>query len=728
VRLQRFRNQESGLLPSKGEIADLHELLSLPRSRFFEPRWIPQLRNLPHLRSEEPRHVGFPNCPHISSKSPRHLQPQRTFHASASRTSAPTNPCGITTTSAPKLGTSRSEEPSTPRLQKASALRAPKKGPSVPWTPWTFDTGSQTTPRTAALETSRTSSPSEEGPSARFASRPLTPRINPRRLQLGEPQRIRVPKNYRHLAPRLRTKHRSSTTVDIFDSKPRTFEPEAACTKAWFRRCRHPKETTFRAPVLDAADPRLSDLRPGSLTPPVGETLGTSALDPRPVEPRNRRPFRFSAPPAREPSVLRIVDASKHGPLRILGPSPRYLEPPKARHLSTLDAFDPRASPSSAPQTFHAADPKTVDTSGSQSLERRPTNTVHLSRAREGSNAAHRQSSRSPTSNPQHLRSEDFRHLGSWDHRLLRPRVVGISSSMRSAPHFLRPLAHPAPDLRRRRPESHQHLRSDALNAADPRTCVASCSELWMSPSPEGAFNIPEPSLRSSTPPARRPLALRISDLRHSRPEGFPCQLSSPPARKRNPLSLPDAASEPEVPKNLEPFRPEGLRRQTSSSLWPLEPRRTLDSFVPSTGLLESSTRRAFHLTAPKTREDSDPGPSTPRAPSRGLGVSSPEGPKWHLSFKELRTLLIPLFLAPKNPSERMFGPPIGDSRSRRTDHNPQPHLEPNGQDLRSLRSSKTSTPKGFSLETSLSLSIPTRTPPPAVSKLLAAWKNPPCR
>jgi len=127
LRLQRFRNQKSGLLPSRGEIADLHELLSLPRSRFVEPRWMPQLRNPPHLRSEEPRHVEFPNRPHVSSKSPRHLQPQRTFHASASKTSAPTNPCGTIETSAPKLGTSSSEEPSTLRLQKASALRAPKK-------------------------------------------------------------------------------------------------------------------------------------------------------------------------------------------------------------------------------------------------------------------------------------------------------------------------------------------------------------------------------------------------------------------------------------------------------------------------------------------------------------------------------------------------------------------------------------------------------------------------
>jgi hypothetical protein len=102
--------------------------LSLPRSRFVEPRWMPQLRNLPHLRSEEPRHIGFPNRPHVSSKSPRHLQPQRTFHASASKASAPTNPCGTIETSAPKLGTSSSEEPSTLQLQKASALRAPKKG------------------------------------------------------------------------------------------------------------------------------------------------------------------------------------------------------------------------------------------------------------------------------------------------------------------------------------------------------------------------------------------------------------------------------------------------------------------------------------------------------------------------------------------------------------------------------------------------------------------------
>jgi hypothetical protein len=42
------------------------------------------------LRGAE--HIRFQNLQHVSSKSPQHLQPSRTFHASASRASTPTNP------------------------------------------------------------------------------------------------------------------------------------------------------------------------------------------------------------------------------------------------------------------------------------------------------------------------------------------------------------------------------------------------------------------------------------------------------------------------------------------------------------------------------------------------------------------------------------------------------------------------------------------------------------
>jgi len=130
-------------------------------------------------------------------------------------------------------------------------------------------------------------------------------------------------------SPRLRAEHRSSATIDLFDSELQTFEPKTACTKARFLRRRHPKETTSPAPVLDTAGPRPSDHRLGSPTPPVKETVGTSAFGLRHLDLRSRRPFGSSTPPARRPSVSRIVDASKPGSLRISGQSPQHLEPQK---------------------------------------------------------------------------------------------------------------------------------------------------------------------------------------------------------------------------------------------------------------------------------------------------------------------------------------------------------------------------------------------------------------
>jgi hypothetical protein len=373
---------------------------------------MPQLRNLPHLRSEEPRHIGFPNRPHVSSKSPRHLQPQRTFHASASKTSAPTTPCGITTTSAPKLSTSSSEEPSTPQLQKASALRAPKKGTfstsnsmnlrhREPYDPShrhfrnvpLFEPLRRETIRAFRLETFGTrnqpSAPPARRASAYSSSKELSASSPTTQNKASQLNNLR---SLRFQASDLRAQDRLHQGL-----VPSTPSPEGNDTSSSNPRHRQPK--TLGPP------PRISDTS-GQRDRQCFSFRSSTLRSP------NRRPLRFSTPPARKPSVPRIVDASKPGSLRISGQSLQHLEPPKARHLSALDAFDPRASPSSAPRTFHAANPKTFDASGSQNLERRPPNTVHLSSAREGSDTAHRRSSRSPISNLQHLQSEEIQRLG----------------------------------------------------------------------------------------------------------------------------------------------------------------------------------------------------------------------------------------------------------------------------------------------------------------------------
>jgi hypothetical protein len=96
-----------------------------------------------------------------------------------------------------------------------------------------------------------------------------------------------------------------------------------------------------------------------------------------------------------------------------------------------------------------------------------------------------------------------------------------------------------------------------------------------MSPAPEGVFDTREPSLRSSTPSARRPLAFRISDLRHGPPEGFPYQLSTSPAQIESVASAPRSFRyrDSEEPQSL-PLR----RASTPHSTGPLRSRAPKDS------------------------------------------------------------------------------------------------------------------------------------------------------
>lgn len=185
------------------------------------------------------------------------------------------------------VGTSGSEEPSAPRLQKASALRA-LKGPSAPRTH---------EPSTPGVHNPLHRSPRDIlcfGPPERDL--PLIPPrshwyeesiIDPRHLQLGEPQRIRVPKNYRHLDPsrtiQLHESASSSVPKDLgrrLSIKPSgpSPSPYSLCpSKPSALRLR--RVSTLRAPM----DRGNRSSEQGSTSP---KTVGTSSFDLRHAAPR----------------------------------------------------------------------------------------------------------------------------------------------------------------------------------------------------------------------------------------------------------------------------------------------------------------------------------------------------------------------------------------------------------------------------------------------------------
>lgn len=177
--------------------------------------------------------------------------------------------------------------------------------------------------------------------------------------------------------------------------------------------------------------------------------------------------------------------------------------------------------------------------------------------------------------------------------------VVGISSSMLSAPHFPRPSAHPAPDLQPHRPKSRRHLRTDALSTADPRTCATSSSELRMSPSPEGAFDTPEPSFEILD--TASPKTIGVSNLG-----------PSTPSTRRSPVPALDSASS--RMKSTASAR-RSFRARSSEEPQSLPPRR-------------ASTPNSTEPLASRAPKDS----RLLRSFDRTSGVSNPAGPSPHSS------------------------------------------------------------------------------------------------